>query len=261
MRKESAVSENSRIEKCGSKRYREYAAQRTGMTRKMKNGLMAEITAYNGSGDITVRFENGKVNKHATYANFLQGSVSYEKTVAGCNKDLAQQRIGEQRVMNNGLKATIVRYICNTRVIIRFEDGTEKETAYQSFVQGYVKYPGNLEDALAKASETKKASEAADEDPAVVEKAASDAKTSDKEEPSSDGKPDINAQAEDVFRKKIAYLCAQVRLQTAFAENAISENCFSAARQAGSNAKDALAEIDKSIERYMRMDPEEKNRK
>ena len=60
-------------------------------------------------------------------------------------KDLPQKedksRLGETRVMNCGLKATIIAYRNVHDIVIRFEDGIEVSTHYKEFAKGSVGHP------------------------------------------------------------------------------------------------------------------------
>ena len=50
-------------------------------------------------------------------------------------------RIGETRVMNNGLSATIIEYDGFSNIKIRFKNGATRKTKYKSFVNGNVLCP------------------------------------------------------------------------------------------------------------------------
>ena len=56
-------------------------------------------------------------------------------------------RTGEERVMSNGQKATIIYYNNSKDMDIQFEDGTVVENIiYQHFVKGSVKNPNYVEE-------------------------------------------------------------------------------------------------------------------
>ena len=69
--------------------------------RVMNNGIMAEVITFRHRNDIDVRFANGVIKEHLSYENFYSGRIT----------DGNINRLGETRIMKNGLKATIVRYI------------------------------------------------------------------------------------------------------------------------------------------------------
>ena len=102
-------------------------------TRVMKNGLKATITDYKNYHDIDIQFEDGIIVKHKQYDNFLKGYISHPNY---------KPHIGESRVMNNGLKATIIAYRRNNDIDIQFEDETiVKHKQYDPFLKGYISHP------------------------------------------------------------------------------------------------------------------------
>ena len=95
---------------------------RVGETRIMNCGMEATIIRYGGATDIDVHFEDGTVVKHKTYRAFKKGSISNPNIKAS-----AETCLGETRMMNCGMKATIIRYGKHTDIDIRFEDGAVVE--------------------------------------------------------------------------------------------------------------------------------------
>lgn len=53
-----------------------------------------------------------------------------------------KNRIGEEKMMNCGMKAKITEYVNNQNITVLFENGDEKNTRYDSFVKGKVAYNG-----------------------------------------------------------------------------------------------------------------------
>ena len=113
-----------------------------GETRMMNCGMEATIIRYGGCNDIDVRFEDGKVVVHKAYDKFKKGSIAHPNT-----KVSAKDRLGETRMMNCGMKATIIRYGKCMDIDVRFEDGKvvehrrygifkKGEIAHQSISQG-----------------------------------------------------------------------------------------------------------------------------
>ena len=51
------------------------------------------------------------------------------------------QRIGETNITHQGRKITIVEYYSATDIVVEFEDGFRKHTAYTNFKRGNIKYP------------------------------------------------------------------------------------------------------------------------
>ena len=100
-----------------------------GETRMMKCGMEAIIIRYRKAIDIDVRFEDGIEAVHKTYNSFKKGNIAHQKTNVS-----AEARLGETRMMNCGMKATIIRYGNNTDIDVCFEDGTIVEhKTYNSF--------------------------------------------------------------------------------------------------------------------------------
>ncbi len=111
---------------------------RIGEQRKMNNGLYATIIEYRRSYDIDIQFEDGTIVKNKAYKSFKIGDIGYPINHIG------EQKIGEQRQMNNGMYATIIAYRNNTDIDIQFEDGTiVKGKQYWNFKVGNIGYPIN----------------------------------------------------------------------------------------------------------------------
>ena len=105
---------------------------RLGETRKMNCGMEATIIRYGGATDIDVRFEDGAVAVHKAYGEFKKGGIAHPSTTA-------KARLGETRMMNCGMKATIIRYENADDINICFEDGKVVEhKTYRAFKKGYI---------------------------------------------------------------------------------------------------------------------------
>lgn len=78
---------------------------RVGETRVMNCGMEATIIRYGKYSDIDIRFEDGKVVVHKKYDQFKKGEIANPNM-----KVSAKNRLGETRMMNCGMKATIIRY-------------------------------------------------------------------------------------------------------------------------------------------------------
>ena len=108
-----------------------------GETRMMNCGMKATIIRYGGCNDIDVRFEDGTIVKHRTYDQFKKGSIAHPNT-----KVSAKDRLGETRMMNCGMKATIIRYGKCMDIDVRFEDGAVvKHKRYSTFEKGEIAHP------------------------------------------------------------------------------------------------------------------------
>ena len=108
------------------------AEGRLGETRMMNCGMKATIIRYGKYSDIDVRFEDGAVAKNKTYRAFKKGGIAHPSTTA-------KARLGETRMMNCGMKATIIRYENADDINICFEDGKVVEhKTYRAFKKGYI---------------------------------------------------------------------------------------------------------------------------
>ena len=108
------------------------AKNRLGETRMMNCGMKATIIRYGNAGDIDVRFEDRAIAKRKGYREFKKGKIANPNI-----KTSAENRLGETRMMNCGMKATIIRYENNTDIDVCFEDGTIVEhKIYNSFKKG-----------------------------------------------------------------------------------------------------------------------------
>lgn len=107
---------------------------RVGETRIMNCGMEATIIRYGGATDIDVHFEDGTVVKHKTYRAFKKGSISNPNIKAS-----AETCLGETRMMNCGMEATIIRYNTGKDIDVRFEDGAVVEhKEYSKFKKGEI---------------------------------------------------------------------------------------------------------------------------
>ena len=86
----------------------------------MNCGMEATIIRYGGSTDIDVHFEDGAVAKNKAYGEFKKGGIAHPSTTA-------KARLGETRMMNCGMEATIIRYGGYNDIDVRFEDGAVVE--------------------------------------------------------------------------------------------------------------------------------------
>ena len=111
------------------------AENRLGETRMMNCGTEATIIRYGGATDIDVRFEDGAIVEHMTYSKFKKGSIAHPNTTA-------KARLGETRMMNCGMEATIIRYGRYDDIDVRFEDETVVEhRGYGNFKTGGITHP------------------------------------------------------------------------------------------------------------------------
>ena len=108
------------------------AKDRLGETNMMNCGMEATIIQYAKYADIDVRFEDGTIAKCKGYKEFKKGGSANPSTTA-------ENRLGETRMMNCGMKATIIRYENNRDIDVRFEDGkVVGHKAYGTFKKGEI---------------------------------------------------------------------------------------------------------------------------
>ncbi len=112
-----------------------FAENRLGEARMMNCGMKATIVRYGSVADIDAQFEDGAVVVHKSYSNFKKSGIAHPSTTA-------ENRLGETRMMNCGMKATIIRYGKHTDIDIRFEDGSIIEhKQYSHFKKGSIVNP------------------------------------------------------------------------------------------------------------------------
>lgn len=110
------------------------AKNRLGETWMMNCGMEATIIRYGKYSDIDIRFEDGKVVVHKKYDQFKKGEIANPNMKAS-----AENRLGETRMMNCGMKATIIRYGGCNDIDVRFEGGTVvKDRQYKDFKKGKI---------------------------------------------------------------------------------------------------------------------------
>lgn len=110
------------------------AKNRLGETWMMNCGMEATIIRYGKYSDIDIRFEDGKVVVHKKYDQFKKGEIANPNMKAS-----AENRLGETRMMNCGMKATIIRYNGVRDIDVRFEDGTiVGSKTYNAFKKGSI---------------------------------------------------------------------------------------------------------------------------
>lgn len=124
---------------------------RLGETRMMNCGMKATIIRYGGYNDIDVRFEDGKVVVHKAYRAFKRGEIANPNIRA-----FVKDRLGETRIMNCGMKATIIRYNGVRDIDVRFEDGkVVVHKKYDRFKKGEIANPNTKVSAENRLGETR----------------------------------------------------------------------------------------------------------
>lgn len=104
---------------------------RIGEIRRMNCGLYATIISYTHARNIDIQFENNEIVKNKQYYNFKKGKIS-----------CMNKRVGETRIMNNGLRATIIRDMGIYNIDVKFENNEISfHKTYQNFKCGKIKCP------------------------------------------------------------------------------------------------------------------------
>lgn len=133
--------------KCGIlnqniKGYRPTLKSKLGETKMQNCGMRCTVIEYFDYYNITVRFEDGTVVTHRKYRDFKNGGIS-NPNLDNIRKLTA--RLGETKMQNCGMRCTIIEYIDNANITVRFEDGTVvSQKRYYNFKKGYISNP-NLE--------------------------------------------------------------------------------------------------------------------
>lgn len=103
-----------------------------GMTAVHKRtGLKMRIIGFRNRTDIDVEFEDGTKVYNKSLQNFKDGKMGYPINI----------KLGEVRIVNNGLKAKVISYKDASHISVQFEDGTVVDTTYHSFTRGTVGHP------------------------------------------------------------------------------------------------------------------------
>ena len=73
----------------------------------MNNGQTARIIEYRNSQDIDVQFEDGSIVEHVQYTSLKLGVLKIIMTLI--QKSNRNKYLGMEHVMNNGMKAKIIK--------------------------------------------------------------------------------------------------------------------------------------------------------
>lgn len=113
-------------------------AHRLGETNTSNDGQIMTIIRYGDSHDIDVRFEDGTIVKHKSYEKFISGYIRNPSLY----KNNPEDRIGQNKIANNGMKMTIINYRKADDMDVQFEDGAIVEhTSYGCFKKHDVANP------------------------------------------------------------------------------------------------------------------------
>ena len=108
---------------------------RTGETKIMNCGMRATILEYANGDNITVQFEDGEIVFKRAYKEFVKGSIKHPHLP----RNFSHLRIGEEKIMNCGMKAKIIEYKGVNNVTVQFENGIiKKNKRYSEFNHGEI---------------------------------------------------------------------------------------------------------------------------
>lgn len=107
--------------------------ERLGEENTNKLGQHMKIVEYERADSIVVEFDDGTRQKTA-YSYFKNGST-------GCYPKLKRDRLGETKMLSCGMMGTIVEYVNQGKIVVRFEDGRTVTCRYSQFQLGSVQPP------------------------------------------------------------------------------------------------------------------------
>ena len=117
-----------------------YKNQHIGETRFSKAANMyMTIVEYYGTHNMVVEFENGARRSDVCYSHFNRENVSHPSVLP---KGKAQNRLGETRLMNCNMNATIIKYRNSKDIDVQFADGKIRlNVKYECFKRGKIRHP------------------------------------------------------------------------------------------------------------------------
>ena len=122
------------------RKYITKASERIGVESTSRDGKRAQVVSYSTCENFIIRFCDGKEMKLKNWRYFIEGNFNYEKHFKAPRN--REERIGEKKVMNNGLTAEVIEYRGSHDMDILFEDG-EKRTgvSWRDFCIGNIAHP------------------------------------------------------------------------------------------------------------------------
>lgn len=122
------------------RKYITKASERIGVESTSRDGKRAQVVSYSTCENFIIRFCDGKEMKLKNWRYFIEGNFNYEKHFKAPRN--REERIGEKKVMNNGLTAEVIEYRGSHDMDILFEDG-EKRTgvSWRDFCIGSIAHP------------------------------------------------------------------------------------------------------------------------
>lgn len=122
------------------RKYITKASERIGVESTSRDGKRAQVVSYSTCENFIIRFCDGKEMKLKNWRYFIEGNFNYEKHFKAPRN--REERIGEKKIMNNGLTAEVIEYRGSHDMDILFEDG-EKRTgvSWRDFCIGNIAHP------------------------------------------------------------------------------------------------------------------------
>ena len=103
------------------RKYITKASERIGVESTSRDGKRAQVVSYSTCENFIIRFCDGKEMKLKNWRYFIEGNFNYEKHFKAPRN--REERIGEKKVMNNGLTAEVIEYRGSHDMDILFEGG------------------------------------------------------------------------------------------------------------------------------------------
>ena len=111
-----------------------------GETRAMKNGLAATCIEYIDSKHLSIRFEDGTIVKNKSKREFYLGTIGNPNI--GVRITSHRSLVGQRKIMNCGLYATVIADRSAKDVDVKFEDGVTVEHRERAdFRNGTIAHP------------------------------------------------------------------------------------------------------------------------
>ena len=118
--------------------------ERLGSSKYMNCGSLATIIKYQNARNMSVQFEDGTIVEKVTWQQWSKGEI-LNHSIKDCtwkqrlSKENGKDRIGETRMMNCGVEATIVKYNNRHDITVQFTDGSLNEhKSYGEFLCGEI---------------------------------------------------------------------------------------------------------------------------
>lgn len=118
--------------------------ERLGSSKCMNCGSLATIIRYKNARDMSVQFEDGTIVEKVTWQQWSKGEI-LNHSIQDCtwkqriSKENSKDRLGETRMMNCGVEATIIKYNNRHDITVQFVDGSLNEhKSYGEFLRGEI---------------------------------------------------------------------------------------------------------------------------